>query len=91
MAGGTWYKLVDNGVAIPMDKYVMTEVIPYLVIDPVKVDNPRPLDNEEDIEIVEGVTIENILEMIRGGEFNLVGSWGCLLAIEKLRAIGQIE
>lgn len=74
-----------------MDKYVVTEVVPYLVIDPEKVVNPRPLDEEEDIEILEGVSVDTILEMIRGGEMNLVGSWGCLLAIEKLRRIGEIQ
>ena len=73
-----------------MDKYAKTEIVPYLVIDPVEVSNPRPLDTEEDIEIIKGVTVENILRMISGGEMNLVGAWACLLAINKLREMGEI-
>lgn len=90
LAGGEWYNLVDKGVSIPMDKYAKTEIVPYLVIDPVEVSNPRPLDTEEDIEIIKGVTVENILRMISGGEMNLVGAWACLLAINKLREMGEI-
>lgn len=77
-------------VSVPMDKYVITEITPYLVIDAEHVPNPRPLDDEEDIEIVRGVTAEEILRMIREGDFNLVGGWGALLALEKLRELGEI-
>ena len=49
-----------------MDKYVVTEITPYLVIDAVHVHNPRPLDDEEDIEIIRGVTSDEIIQMIRG-------------------------
>ena len=31
-----------------------------------------------------------ILQMIREGDFNLVGGWGVLLALEKLRELGEI-
>jgi len=74
-----------------MDKYVVTEIVAYLVIDPVKVDNPSPLDLEEDIEIVVGVTADEILEMIRGGDMNCIGGFASLLAIEKLRSLGEIS
>jgi hypothetical protein len=73
-----------------MDKYSVTEITPYLVIDPHHVDNPRPLDDEEDIQIVGGVSPCEILRMIREGDFNLVGGWGALLALEKLRELGEI-
>lgn len=75
---------------VPMDKYVVTEITPYLVVDAEHVPNPRPLDEEEDIEIVRGVTAEELLQMIREGDFNLVGGWGALLALEKLRDLGEI-
>lgn len=75
---------------VPMDKYVVTELTPYLVIDAQHVPYPRPLDDEEDIEIVRGVTADQILQMIREGDFNLVGGWGALLALEKLRELGEI-
>jgi hypothetical protein len=73
-----------------MDKYVVTEITPYLVIDPHHVANPRPLDDEEDIEIVSGVSPAEIMRMIREGDMNLVGGWGALLALEKLRELGEI-
>ena len=69
----------------------MTEITPYLVIDPHHVPNPRPLDDEEDIEIVRGITVEEIMQMIREGDMNLVGGWAALLALNKLRELGEIE
>lgn len=68
----------------------MTEIVAYLVVDAMKVTNPRPLDDEEEIEIVEGVSVEEILEMIRSGEMNCIGGFASLLAIEKLRVLGEI-
>lgn len=91
LAGGTWYKLVDDGVSVPMDKYAKTELVAYLVVDAVKVNNPRSLDEEEDIEIIENVSVPSILRMIQRGEMNLVGGWGSLLAINKLRELGEIS
>ena len=38
-----------------MDKYVVTEITPYLVIDAKHVHNPLPLDEEEDI--IESTTL----------------------------------
>ena len=69
----------------------MTEITPYLVMDPHHVPNPRPLDDEEDIEIVTGITVEEIMQMIREGDMNLVGGWATLLALNKLRELGEIE
>jgi len=90
LAGGRWYRLTEEGISVPMDKYVVTEITPYLVIDPHHVANPRPLDDEEDIEIVSGVSPAEIMRMIREGDMNLVGGWGALLALEKLRELGEI-
>jgi hypothetical protein len=74
-----------------MDKYTTTKVRAYLVVDAQHVPDPRPQDDEEDIEIIRGVTIPQILAMIRRGEMNMVGTWGCLMAIETLRELGEIE
>jgi hypothetical protein len=90
LAGGTWYRLINDDVSVPMDKYVVTEITPYLVIDPYHVPNPRPIDDEEDIEIVPGVSAEEIMEMIKAGDMNLVSGWGALLALDKLRDLGEI-
>lgn len=91
LAGGAWYRLIDDGVSVPMDKYVQTEIVPYLVVDPHHVPNPKPLDDEEDIEIVTDVSAEEILQMVKKGDMNLVGGWGALLALVKLRELGEIE
>lgn len=90
LSGGKWYRLLDDQSSIAMDKYVVTEIVPFLVVDPEHVENPRPLDDEEEIEIVKGVTVEEIMEMIRRGEMNCIGAFASLLAIEKLRTIGEI-
>lgn len=90
LSGGTWFRLLNDDKSIAMDKYTVTEAVAYLVIDAVKVDNPRPLDDEEDIEIIHGVTVDEIMEMIRAGEMNCIGGFASLLAIEKLRSLGEI-
>jgi hypothetical protein len=49
------------------------------------------LDDEEDIEIISGVTADEIMQMIREGDMNLVGGFGALLALQKLRDLGEIK
>jgi len=101
LAGGTWYRLVDEvnertsryfplgGVFV--GKYENTEMVPYLVVDPVLVSNPRPLDATEDIEIVRHVTLEELRRMLTSGQMTVVGSWTALLALDKLRQLGEID
>lgn len=86
--GEQWIPLTNAATA--MDKYALTKIHAYLVLDPKPTSNPKPLDEEEDIEIVSGVTIEEIMEYIANGEMNLVGGWGCMLAISKLRELNLI-
>eukprot|EP00557_Chaetoceros_sp_GSL56_P013784 CAMPEP_0176482878 /NCGR_PEP_ID=MMETSP0200_2-20121128/3617_1 /TAXON_ID=947934 /ORGANISM="Chaetoceros sp., Strain GSL56" /LENGTH=207 /DNA_ID=CAMNT_0017879237 /DNA_START=79 /DNA_END=699 /DNA_ORIENTATION=+ len=83
LSGGTWYRLLKEDKSIAMDKYVMTKIVAYLVVDANEVSKPRPLDDEEEIEIIEGVTVEEILEIIRRGEMNCIGGFASLLAFEK--------
>lgn len=87
LTGGKWIPLTHHPSA--MDKYALTTIAAYLVLDPKPAENPKPLDEEEDIEIVDGVTIPEIMNWIAQGEMNLVSGWGCLLAIEKLRELGE--
>jgi hypothetical protein len=87
LVGGTWIPLCRAPSA--MDKYALTDIEAYLVIDPEPAENPRPLDEEEDIEIVKGVTIPEVMEYISTGNMNIVSGWGCLLAIAKLRELGE--
>lgn len=88
LTGGEWIPL--SNAATAMDKYALTKIHAYLVLDPKPASNPKPLDEEEDIEIVSGVTIEEIMQYIANGEMNLVGGWGCMLAISKLRELNLI-
>jgi ADP-ribose pyrophosphatase YjhB (NUDIX family) len=87
LKGGQWIPLLTQPAA--MDKYATTVIQCYLVIDPEPETNPKPLDDEEDIEIISGVTIPEILSYVKDGEMNLVGGYGSLLAIEKLRELGK--
>jgi len=87
LKGGTWMPLLTQPVA--MDKYWLTTVQIYLVIDPEPETNPKPLDEEEDIEIVSGVTVPEILKYIGNAEMNQAGGFASLLAIEKLRELGE--
>ena len=87
LVGGTWLQLTDDTI---MDKYATTVVRVYLVVDAEKAVNPKPLDEEEDITIAPGVTIDEVLGMIAKGEMNVVGGWASLLAISKLREMGEI-
>jgi 8-oxo-dGTP pyrophosphatase MutT (NUDIX family) len=99
LRGGTWHKLTTQPAF--MDKYVVCKVHPFLCIDPERVliggdgeegDDVLPRDEEEehDIAIIENVTVEQLMEMISNGQMNLVGSWTCLLAIQKLRELNEI-
>jgi len=87
LTGGTWISLSKRSSFL--EKYAFTLVDAFLVLDPIKSENPRPKDNDEDIEIIDGVTIPQIMEWIANGEMNLVSGWGCMFAIEKLRELGE--
>lgn len=89
LAGGKWYLLTPKPLA--MDKYTTTKIRVYLVVDAKHVPDPKPQDHEEDIEIIRNVSIDEILDMFQRGEMNVVGCWACLMAMQKLRALGEIE
>jgi len=91
LKGGTWYRLTSEGSTVPMTKYDVTEITPYLVIDAQYVEDAKSLDDEEDIEIITNTTIDEIFGLIKNGKMNLVGAFASMLAIEKLRELGEIE
>ena len=88
LKNGRWILCTPTPVA--MDKYSLTKLFLYLVIDPEKEDNPKQLDLEEEIEIVPLVEVKQILDLIKEGQLNAVSAFGSLLAIEKLRELGEI-
>ncbi|CAB9523073.1 expressed unknown protein [Seminavis robusta] len=87
LVGGTWIRLTDD---TNMDKYSTTVVQAFLVLDPDPAVNPKPLDDEEDITIIPNITVPEIYEMIAKGEMNIVGGWTSMVAIQKLRELGEI-
>jgi hypothetical protein len=103
LAGGTWHRLVDElestsstntGRALGgvyVGKYENTEMVPYLVVNPVLVASPRPCDANEEIEIVNHISAQTLRNMVATGQMTVVGSWVALLALEKLRQLGEID
>jgi hypothetical protein len=91
LVGGKWMRLTEHGVV--MDKYSTTRLSVYLVLDPEPVheDDAKPRDVEEDIQVVPGVSIDDIRGMIVTGRMTVVGGWASLLALQKLRELGEIE
>mmetsp|Transcript_23575 Transcript_23575/g.42798 ORF Transcript_23575/g.42798 Transcript_23575/m.42798 type:complete len:234 (-) Transcript_23575:1506-2207(-) len=89
LAGGSWHLLTPEPLA--MDKYSTITMRAFLVMDASHVPDPQPQDHEEDIEIIQNVSVDEIMTMIRRGEMNVVGAWACLMAIEKLREMGEIK
>lgn len=91
LTGGKWHQLIAN---ILMDKYSTTRLSVYLVIDPIPVDsfNARSRDElEEGMQILPNVTLDELLTWIDGGHMTVVGSWACLLALRRLKEIGEIN
>jgi hypothetical protein len=91
LVGGTWMRLTKDGVV--MDKYSTTRLSVYLVLDPEPVheDDAKPRDLEEDIQVVPGVSVDEIRDIIVTGRMTVVGGWASLLALHKLRELGEIE
>jgi hypothetical protein len=91
LVGGRWMRLTERGVV--MDKYSTTRLSVYLVLDPESVheDDAKPRDLEEDIQVVPGVSAGEIRDMIVTGRMTVVGGWASLLALQKLRELGEIE
>mmetsp|Transcript_32274 Transcript_32274/g.47205 ORF Transcript_32274/g.47205 Transcript_32274/m.47205 type:complete len:281 (+) Transcript_32274:20-862(+) len=91
LTGGTWINMMDEGQTITVDKYNTNRVHCFLVLDPTPAPNPRALDAEEHIEIRPGATRGDIMGLITSGNMNIMSSYTCLLAFEKLRTLGLLN
>jgi hypothetical protein len=101
LRGGTWHRLTPPDGPVPMDKYSSTALTVFLVIDPEPVDENGGAsgcrqrdDTEEGMEILPNVTLERLRDVYlnqRNNRMTVVGSWATLLALERLREMGEID
>lgn len=78
--------VISGGV--PQDKYQRESVYFFLCADSKYVDNPAHLDDEEEsLEIVHGVTVEQVHELARAGALQSNNIAAGLMAVEKLRVM----
>jgi len=98
LVGGKWVPLVskDTDAADPGDvtlsKYFEQQFWPYLVLDPEgPVADPRPQDEDEFIEVLRGVTLDQVRDLIQRGDIAVIHAYVLLLAIERLRVLGIIN
>jgi hypothetical protein len=93
---GEWFLLTPEPVV--MDKYSMTGLSVFLVLDPVSVGmesgtNGTELqrdESEEGMEIISNVTLHRLHQLIENSELTAIGSWACLLAMHHLRIMGEV-
>ena len=91
LQGGTWIRLTHTNIA--MDKYSTTGLHVYLVLDPhpIDVQKAKPRDvTEEGMTVHAGITVRQIEHLIVNGDMTVVGGWASLLALHKLREMGEI-
>jgi len=100
LTGGTWLPLIaasdvaeGNGVGeVGLSKYFEQRFWPFLVLDAEgPVTSPRPLDHDEYIEIMRGVSPDHLFHLIESGNVAIVHAYALLLAVERLRKLGLIE
>lgn len=81
--------VVSGGV--PQDKYQRESVYFFLCADSKHVDNPAHLDDEEEsLEVVHGVTVEQVYELARAGALQSNNIAAGLMAVEKLRNMNVV-
>jgi len=94
LTGGHWIPLLSknddcsDAGSVVLSKYLSQSFWPYLVTDPAgPVADPRPVDDDEFIEVVRGVALDQVHDMIQHGNIAVVHAYALLLAIDKLRAL----
>jgi len=93
LTGGQWIRLTGDR-PVTMDKYSTTRLSVFLVLDPVPVTdgNHKQRDElEEGMEVVENVSVDDLRRMMKDAQLTVVGSWASLLALDRLREIGEVE
>lgn len=75
---------------LPGAKYTAQKFIPYIVMDAEKVSDSRPLDDDEIIQPVHGVSVNEALWLIMNGRMTSTSTMMVLLALEKLRQMDAL-
>ena len=93
LTGGQWIRLTDRDSPVTMDKYSTTRLSVFLVLDPVPVGTGGKSRDEleEGMEVVENVTVDELWTLMKDAQLTVVGSWASLLALAKLREIGELS
>lgn len=85
----TWIPLLDGmDVLVPFDKYSTNQFYPFLAVDCIRVEDPRPMDDEEFIAVEHLVPHSRLQRLITAGELNVLSSYTIFSAISKLRQLG---
>lgn len=88
LKSNNWIPLLEEShLSTPVDKYSDNKFFPFLALDCETVINPRPVDNEEYIEIVHNVTFIQLNKLLYTGQINVHSSYGILLALRKLQEL----
>lgn len=91
LQGGTWYRL---SLPTVMDKYSTTKISAYLVLDPVPVAQEEWKERDETeagMQIVEGISLAELQELLASGGLTIVAGWATQLALSRLRELNEIE
>lgn len=84
----SWLPLFSGKNGMPQDKYQRESVFSFLCSDAVAVDNPAHVDDEEDIEIVSGVSINEFRSLAKRGALQSNNVAAGFLALDQLRMMG---
>lgn len=75
---------------LPGAKYTAQIFLPYIVMDAERVADARPLDEDEIIQPVHGVSVSEALWLIMNGRLTSTSTMMVLLALEKLRQMDAL-
>lgn len=84
-----WVDLL-NGKTVPQDKYQRERVWFYLCTEAFRVSGGRDRDQEEDMDVVEGITAPQVSQLVREGVMQSNQVAAALLGLESLREMGLL-
>lgn len=80
-----WIHLLNKEASTcSFDKYSDNVLYPYLALDCINVEKPRPMDEDEFIIMEKHVSYQKLMSIINDGNMNMVSSYMCLMALRKL-------